>query len=632
METALLKLFRAVEVDVKKSRKRNLPDFLLKKTIENGFILDQKIVSTYPNSELEELINRIIKVVGINGRQLNQSFHKSWSKVKNAPIQQLLIEQIMHYFTTYSFEELGVYNENTVYIPNEELNIPDLKEEKISLILIKGYTLDEIKKKTLSLLSGIALKEETIKLVLDIIPEINLTEEEIANIKNKEVKITLYDKLGIVPENPVEMLRYMIYKVTGETLLIKNNALIAKIKAGSFGKIPKLFFKYVDTYGIGRLASIFLRFKPLFLAFKVDDDLKPVINKLRKLADTYRRPMPKDFLNDVTRVIRRGYTEDWIKLKLDEELPNVNIFRKVRLAYSLKYASSITDSILYKIRNGKSFAKEFNFNEPGTAKLILNEVLKSIVNDIKPKVNKKKIYIPDGITYPIPATEKQFIGMFPSGTCVTVSNDMVLGIHWENIEHNRIDLDLSLTGAGVKFGWDARYRDHERTILFSGDMTDANKGATEAYFINKLHEGSYILFNNYYNFDDEIPVPFKIFIASENVRSVDKNYTVDPNNVIAITDAVMNTKQKMLGLLVVDKSQAKFFFTETSLGKTITSSNKDWTEHARKYLLSYNENMIDMKEVLVMAGAKMVTDPLKADIDLSSEKLEKDSFLNILQG
>ena len=44
---------------------------------------------------------------------------------------------------------------------------------------------------------------------------------------------------------------------------------------------------------------------------------------------------------------------------------------------------------------------------------------------MKPNVKGKTIYIPEYIDYTLPATEKQFIGYFPCGTFITISNDMV---------------------------------------------------------------------------------------------------------------------------------------------------------------------------------------------------------------
>ncbi len=83
--------------------------------------------------------------------------------------------------------------------------------------------------------SGIALKEETIDDLLYILHtelEYDFTGKE--NIRNKEAIIKIADRYDAYPENPVEFFRYVIYKTTQTTLLIKNDELIDLIKQSKF--------------------------------------------------------------------------------------------------------------------------------------------------------------------------------------------------------------------------------------------------------------------------------------------------------------------------------------------------------------------------------------------------------------
>ena len=100
---------------------------------------------------------------------------------------------------------------------------------------------------------------------------------------NKETKIMLYDYMNIVPENPTEFLRYIIFKATDNALLIKNETTIEKIKESKNLDVTGLFRRYKEQHGLERLATIFHRFKPLFLAFKTNSQLSRYINKTRKL-------------------------------------------------------------------------------------------------------------------------------------------------------------------------------------------------------------------------------------------------------------------------------------------------------------------------------------------------------------
>jgi len=626
-----IRLFRALPIKSEEVSKGFDTD-LLKKTIPKGFIFSPKVIANYPN--LDDLIKLIEKEVGLTPEQLNSSFHKSWQKVRDASIEQLFMEQIIHYFTTYGFERLGIYDKDSVYIPNEKLEIPEIKDD-IKLVVIKGYTKEELKEKLLELLqSGIALGEDTIKDVMDVAVFVGLDEKDIDKIKNKEIKVELCDYLNLVPANPVEFLRYAVYKVINKTLLIKNEGTIGEIKENvtNIFSVVRLFDRYNNLVGYRRLAEIFYRFKPIFLAFRENGRLKPIINKIRKLAIKHHKPMSEDYLNTITSRIKNDETID-LK-KLTGELNKVNVFRKIRLAYALKYRTKDVDSILYKIRNGKGYATDFEFSQKVNAEAILKIVLNSIINDISKNVKGKKIYIPEYIKYTLPATEKQFTDQFPNGTYISIPKDMVFGIHWDNLPSHRIDLDLSLISPSAgKIGWDSSYRTSDRSILFSGDITDAQKphGASELFYVKKQTDESAILFVNYYNYQEGVDVPFKIIVAKEQITDFKINYMVDPNKVISIANSKINERQKILGLLVTTPEECRFYFTETNLGCSITSSSNEFTENSRKYLFNFYEEAITLNDILEEAGANVrIVDKKDCDIDLSPESLEKDTILNLL--
>lgn len=635
MRKQTIKLFKAVPI-VKKEQKKPSIDIVVK-TIQRGFLFSPEVVANYSENELNKLILEVEKEIGLTPKQLNASFHKSWGKIKEASIEQLVIEQLIHYVTTYGFEELGIFNDDSVYIPTERLEIPNIKLDKIKLVVIKGYTESELKDKLLKLLSfGIALKEDTIEAIVEIATNVEITTEEIEKIKNKEVKIMLYDYLEKIPKNPTEFMRYLIYKATNKTLIIKDKETIEALKEKSRNNdtdIVILFDKYKNKYSLEKLAEVFYRYKPLFLALKQNSKMNKYINKIRKLANKHHKPMKEDYLNSITRKIKDGSLWDEEIAKFVGETEKVNIFRRIRLAYALKFRTSDAESILYRIRNGKAYTTNFNFKNKELAQKVLSVLLQSIINDIKLNVEGKKIYIPENIKYALPTTEKQFTGNIPSGSYVSIPKDMVFGIHWENVDNHRIDLDLSLTNITQgKIGWDSRYRTSERDILFSGDITNASKpnGASELFYIQKQNDTSYLVNLNYYNFNKRVPVPFKIIVAEEAVKNFNGNYMVNPNNVVAINKTIIDKLQKILGLVTAEPEECRFYFTETNLGKSITSSVSNVTENARKYIMNYYKNTITLNEVLKDAGAEIVDSEEDCDINLTPETLEKDTILNLL--
>jgi len=629
-----IRLFKAVPITATITKKdKEINNFIMENTIKKGFIFSPQVIANYTEEELKELINIIDEELGLSSEQMNSTFHKSWNKVKTASMEQLVMEQIIHYMTTYGFKDLGIYSDAGVYIPNEKLDIPNLDIDGINLIVIKGYTKSEIKKKLVEMLqSGIALKEDTIKDCVDIGLYVKLTEEEIETIKNKEVKISLYSELGLVPKNPVEFLRFIIFKSTEKTLLIKDRTTITAIKESEIKNVPILlhFIKYKEKYGLEKLATIFYRFKPLFLAFKTHKQLNSYINKIRRLAKKYHKPMPEDFLNEITAKLTNGIEIDIPKL--EKELNKANTFRKIRLAYALKFRTKDVDSILYKVRNGKGYAKEFIFLNQINAKKILGVVLNSIIADVRKNVKGKKIFIPENMNYTLPATEKQFTGYFPSGSYVTVTKDMVFGVHWKNVDGRQTDLDLSLINPeSGKIGWDSNYRDEKRNILFSGDITDAPNGATELFYVKRQKVDANILLVNYYNYDEAIPAPFKIIVGQEQISNLKENYVVNPNNVKAVAKTKIDKKQKILGILVTTTNECRFYFAETYVGNSITSSSNPFVEHTRKYLFDFYTNGIKLTKMLEKAGAILITEKEECDIDLSPEVLEKDTIINLVK-
>lgn len=623
-----IRLFKALPIPTD-----TIPAFdndLMSRTIPSGFIFAPEVIAAYPDTK--HLIELVDKAYGRNPEQLNQSFHKSWNKVKTAPIEQLFIEQVVHYFTTYGLENIGIYNQDTVYIPAETLDVPAL-DEGVRLVVIKGLTKDELKDKLLHFVgSGVALAQTTIDDVIDVATFVELSPRDISLIKNKEVKAALYDYFGIVPRDPTEFLRYIVYRATNKTLLIKNKAQITELKERNNVDLIRYFDLYEKEHGLHQLAQIFYRYKPLFLALRTNTQLRKSINRIRRLAVANHKPMKSDLLNNVTAILAGG---NQINLNnLAQALEQATVFRKIRLAYALKFRTTEADAILYRIRNGKSYAKQFHFTHQDLAAEVYTLVLASIVADVSQNVADKTIYIPEDLKYGLPATEKQFTGNFPSGTYVDITQDMVAGIHWENQGPHRIDLDLSIQDAYGKLGWDAEYRSSEGTLLFSGDITDAPKpeGASEYFYIDHEARGAWLMNVNYYNYQSEVPVPFQIVVAHEKPLQPTRHYTVDANKIVAQSTTTMDVKQKVLGVIVATDKSCKFYFAESNMGAGRTAGLTTHADQARRFLLNFYTDSIVLNDVLTAAGATIVTqNSPEVDLDLSPESIDKTTILSLLQ-
>lgn len=635
MNEATLRLFNAIQVDEKAEISKVMPvinasqtafqlfEKDLQKTIQLGFILHPSIKAT------DELIQQVESIVGISGEKANAAFHKSWMTVHSSSAIKLFAQQAIHYLTVYGFERLGIYKENRVYIPKEKLEIPEFyPSDDIPLVVIKAMTREKILEAIIAFAeTGIAMSQQSLDDIMTIVVANEYSSAFVKRIKNKELKSLLSKHYNIVPSHPQEFLRYMVTELTGRSLLIKDKETIEALRDSDSNEINSLIEKAPKNF-----ASIFLRYKPLFLALKKASKNKNYFNRLRKQAKYMHRPMKKDYLNNVTAYIKHNMFHH---KNLEHHISSASIFRKARLLYALRYRMEPQESIVYRIRNGKGWATEFNYspqvNMP--TEHAYSIVYNSIVDQLRPAVEGKIIFIPKNVNYVLPATEKQFTGNFPTGSYISVPEHMVVGIHWTNTD-NRVDMDLSTIDGHGKIGWDAAYRSKDRKVLFSGDITDAPKpkGASELFYIKEASDPK-ILNVNYFNFRQGDTCDIKLFVGSEEVAKFGGNYMVNPNNIIASTLLEINRKQNTLGLIATAPDGIRFYFGNVYIGNSATARYSFTTGHIRKYLCNMFINSVGLKEILIEAGAMIAYEKPDKDydyIDLCPNAIDKMSIINLL--
>lgn len=606
--------------------------------VMNGIMFNTEVV---PSDVIEEAV----KMYGIKPETYNETFHKSFKVVRDSDILDLFLQQISHYITTYGFESLGVYDESTVYIPKEKLEIPELDTD-IYLTIIKEIQPNELTERLMTLLSsGIALSQETIDDIMNLSDYIDL--DMVDEVKNKEVKIALYNKYHIVPGNNVEFLRYLINKVTGRTLLIQDKATINAIKAADtrllwselngyvslngyyennrFTKNPKNISEAELTDGYKVMAKIFLRYKNLFLAMKRKDNiteaklLNRIINKISKLSHTYHTPLESNILDNITKIYT-VQTVDHIKDQILKELDKSTIFREIRILNALKHRQFKTsDYYVYKIRNGKAFVKEqsdLRVNKEtflALYKLISNHLM----NRVKQNIDGKSFYIPNNVCYALPTSEKQFNVNIPEGSYIEVplNQSMVIGVHWTNLSNrgyeDRVDLDLKMRNKSESYGWNTSYRSTNRNFMFSGDVTDAPKpkGATEVFYIGPECENkSFTITLNKYT-SNNTEVPFEFFIAYTDKESVDRDFVVDPNKVIIqmnnkfVQDKFGGIVNDMtLGMVKITDGVVRFYFNDFTTGDSIVSNKNFVTTGIHEYITEYVDNQIKLEKFLEACG------------------------------
>ncbi|MCA6068290.1 hypothetical protein JI747_013940 [Chryseobacterium sp. RG1] len=561
---------------------------------DNGFMIESDAVWAK-----KEIISYYAKEK-LNGNDLNKTFHKSWQKIKESSRAELLFEQISHYISTY-----GSNFQNEIYIPNEVLNIPDLK---LNFKVIKAYTEEEMREKCLSILrSGIALKEETIDDLLNILHndlKYDFTGKE--NIRNKEAVIKIADRYDIYPENPVEFFRYVIYKTTKETLLIKNNELINLIKESSFN--PTYLF---ENFGLEKLAEIFNRFKPLFLAYK--KRAPKTINKISKLSKTYHQPLITNPLNDATNTLLEVGDFHWL-----ENATPFALFKALSACHSRMYGQ---DTFVYRIRNGKSWVKRGQ--DTYVNKLNYEFILDYL--KLKYDLSGKKIYFPESVEFALPTSEKMFVGNIPTGTRF-YGEQLAVGIYWEDA-WGGFDLDLSGLNVAGKIGWNSSYNQDNGQLMYSGDMTSAPKGAVEYLYADKGLITPTLVMNNVYYGDANCG--YKIVIGTGD--QISRDYMMDPNKVFAEAKCSSVQKQTVLGMLLPKDGKQCFVLLNFGAGQSHVSGNSEVSVMATRALYQQWNEAFSFNHLVEELGATITSHKDEADFDFSLESLEKDSFIKIFK-
>ncbi len=629
-----------------------------------------------PASAPKDVFVQAVELYGKDGEKWNQTFHKSWKKLADAPIEQLLYEQLIHYMTTYGFEEFDIFSHERVYIPHERLEIPEL-EEDIELICIRPYSLEEVSEKLMILLtSGIALSGNTIDCIADLAELVDIGRLE--EIQNREARIVLYSARGLAPDDPDEFLRYVIYHASGSTLKIQDKATIDSLRIFSRKELLELFDRYLandQDAVMRRLASVFLRNKRLFLAMKTpltstscdslksvslfdsyfrdqEDEVKRVnhlINRISKLAKQCHRPLAVNKLDRLT-----APSTQISEAELKESLDKITVFREIRIINGLLYALSRNESIVYRIRNGRSFATERKRLDEEGYSLILKRcqiVREHLISRLRPHLEGKSAYLPNDFVYKVPSSEKQFVGNYPCGSSFTSQNesDVIFGIHWTNLkaeEENdrigdiRVDLDLHMQSLKQSYGWNSAYRNTETNVYYSGDMTDAPapKGASELFYIGRNNDGAFMFTVNNYT-DNRVKIPFETVLAkAESTITEDKmneNYMIDPNDMIIRFPMEMDAGQNMMrmGFVYFSEDSIRVVFDSFSSGRLIVSHNDDPVfRNTFSYMQEYQKTSLALDQLLKECGVSGVDRSFRkeADFDLSPDVLTKETIINIL--
>jgi hypothetical protein len=432
------------------------------------------------------------------------------------------------------------------------------------------------------------MKQETIEaLITCLTDECGYTFTGAETIRNREALVLVSDRTGILPQRGDDLFRYLVYKATGETLVIKNDDLIAKIKASVF-VLPGL----TDDQMVA-LAASFLRMKPLWLAFKqAHASNRPVVNRLAKLAPRHHQAVPANVLASLTSTV---FPDDEV-VAAARRAPTPQI---VRALNAVRFYAADNAARYYRIRNGKSWAAQDGRQR---GHLPLDRYQAILLDALQERVGEQAIHSPDLVDFAFPTSEKLFVGAIPTGTRVHVpatdQQHILVGIYWENGDASHVDLDLSAIGAdGSKVGWNASWRTDGCGLIYSGDVTNAPNGATEWVYGRQI-EQPYLVAVNAYSAPEGHP--FKIVVGyGDNDRGTYQNYIIDPNRVLFSADACCTQQQMLLGILLPAKDGGMtFVLIGQAMGNKIVSLDGEHETTARQALVVQAKTALLLADVL----------------------------------
>lgn len=558
---------------------------------------------SYKDDVIEWLENNIS-----TSKQLNASFHKSWSLILKSSNEELVIQQLIHYFSTYGLDSLGLYNSDYIYIPNEVLDLNGL--DTLPIRVINVISNEDLKNKCLSLLSsGIALKQETIEDILYVLEGVKYQFTGNESINNKEARILIADKTGILPTNGDDLFRYIFYKATGNTLVVCSKDNITTIKSSNY-VLPLL----TDTQMI-ELSKSFKRDskKALWLAIKNANKANVnVVNRLDKLSNKHYKPLPPNTLSLLTSSVIDTN-------QVIEAAQRANVFQLIRALNGVKFYKADNVSRYYRIRNGKGWAQETTCNVPSTLLRVYENVL---LSELVSRLRTHKIHYPSHINYMLPTSGKAYIGNIPIGTIINLNkkrDSFLLGVYWEG---DMVDLDLKADSIHYSIGWNTNYKSEEGSyerIMHSGDITSAPNGATEWVYCNVLSHPYQVKLNGFGC--DRTGYPFRLMVAYGS--DIEANYMCDPNKVVFESNMTMTQNEVTLGVIEPDGDNLRFILGGFGSGNARVGSYGKHSEIITNATIHQAKSSLYLRDVISSVPLE------EADIDLSPNKLSKDSLMEL---
>ena len=563
----------------------------------------------------------------------NSTFYRMWSDITEKDRFELLIDQLIHYASTY-----GTNYQGEVYCPNgEPINIP-----YNTYLVIKPVTEKEMFDLCVNCITaGAALANETLKSVTDfIINQIRTNHYplDLDAVANRDALCVISKECGLFPTKGENIVRILYYQVFGNPMPIQGhmqmNALHGFKNRYGYKSSPTADVSKIDLTGLTEnqmkeLARVFLRYKKFILGLKKNKKNAPVINRLRRMAERYHKPMVKGFWENLTNL-----SWDEVQARLPQELEKLdNNFKITRLIQMLtqRKLQNMTKSIrMFVVRNGKVWTDRntivpYNENWDAVIAELVNKLVANMAAKREAMGPNILVKFPKRLSLACPVSEKKYLGNVPFGSTYDLADqNNYFGVYWRG-EWGTQDFDLHfLDDNGNHLGWNAGYYNEKQTIVFSGDMTSAHPEATEMFYAKgqvKLPDGNLHL--NRYNGAENSK--FRLFFGQDNISNLTKGYMVDPNSIEFAEMGVSTSKEQFVGRI---QDQKLYVGVMDLNNNRVSCSDVEQNKAFKIMCMSY----LPLKDILLAAGFveytdKFAEDGIEPSIDLTN--LQKNTLLDL---
>lgn len=389
--------------------------------------------------------------------------------------QALIVKQMLHYIEVYGLDSPGLF----------ELEVT--KGKVVVVGNVRGVTVAELG----DMVCGLIYANAPIRRLEDVVELIRVYNipYDLARVQNNEARIRLY-RDGDRFTSGDDAARYIVFKTTGDSLLIKSPQVLAAVKTNE-KMISLSFLMAHETV----LAQVFNRHKRIIMSLKTRRTAQ-TINRISRHSKTLHVPIREAINKTFIAKALNGEITDY-KAALDA----VTLRDKFKYLNLLEWRRLRHSDDVFVIRNGRAHL-EPDRKVYGVEQIdaLMKTVVRSVKADLK-HLKGSTILLDANVDYGLPSSQKQMLGNLPFGTSVAVKGGVISsGVYWEDRWGAR-DLDLSaIDETGERTGW-GQFSGYDKNnpIAFSGDITSAPNGAMEFLTSKSGYDQTYGLFVNIFN-------------------------------------------------------------------------------------------------------------------------------------